>query len=677
VTFSGAKSTDPQGQALTYAWSFGDGSTGTGLSPTHMYGQVPGVASTAYTVGLTVTNTSGYSNQATTTATIQEAAALSDVGISGVMATGATPIAGAHVYLFAANTTGYGAASVSLLNATQTGTSDTVGAYVLSGSTGTFSMAGDYTCTSGQQLYIYALGGNPGTGANAASGLLAAIGSCPASTSAAIVAQVNEVSTVATAFALAGYATDAVHVSSSGTALAVVGIANAFANAANLETLGAGVALAATPAGNGRVPQTQINGLANILSACVNPALSSAGACTTLLAEATSSGAYGSGTTPTDTATAAINIAHYPAENVSDLYTIPLSVKTYTPGFSGQPSDFTIGLSYSGGGLNAPQGVAIDAAGNAWVANFGGNSVTKLSPVGAVLSGTGGFTAGGMSGPYSIAIDGSGNAWIANQTGNSVAKISSSGAAATGSPFGGGGLNKPEGIAIDGAGDAWVANFSANSVSELAGAGTFVSATGYTGGGQNEPAAIAIDGAGSAWVANQAGNNVSKLSNAGAVLSGANGFASGTLSAPEGIAIDGSGNAWITNSGAGSVAVLSNAGVLVSAGVYATGSLSNPQGIAIDGAGYAWIANQNGNSVVELSGSGTILSGANGYASTGGVSGPRQIAIDGSGDVWVTNNGSNAVTELIGAATPVVTPIAAGLPATATSGGTSKLGSKP
>jgi hypothetical protein len=167
VTFSGAKSTDPQGQTLTYAWSFGDGSTGTGVSPTHTYGQVPGVASTAYTVGLTVTDTSGYSNQATTTATIQEAAALSDVGISGVVATGATPIAGAHVYLFAASPAGYGTASVSLLNATQTGTSDTVGAYVLSGSAGTFSMAGDYTCTSGQQLYIYALGGNPGTGTNA------------------------------------------------------------------------------------------------------------------------------------------------------------------------------------------------------------------------------------------------------------------------------------------------------------------------------------------------------------------------------------------------------------------------------------------------------------------------------------------------------------------------------
>jgi len=63
----------------------------------------------------------------------------------------------------------------------------------------------------------------------------------------------DEVSTIAAAYSFAGFATDAVHVSSSGTALAQTGIANAFANAANVETLGTGAALATTPAGNGAV----------------------------------------------------------------------------------------------------------------------------------------------------------------------------------------------------------------------------------------------------------------------------------------------------------------------------------------------------------------------------------------------------------------------------------------
>ena len=65
ITFSGAGSTDPQGQALTYAWSFGDGTSGTGVSPTHAYTDAK-----TYTVTLTVTNTSGLTATATTTATI-------------------------------------------------------------------------------------------------------------------------------------------------------------------------------------------------------------------------------------------------------------------------------------------------------------------------------------------------------------------------------------------------------------------------------------------------------------------------------------------------------------------------------------------------------------------------------------------------------------------------------
>jgi PKD repeat protein len=37
ITFNGAASADPDGNPLTYQWSFGDGATGTGMSPTHVY----------------------------------------------------------------------------------------------------------------------------------------------------------------------------------------------------------------------------------------------------------------------------------------------------------------------------------------------------------------------------------------------------------------------------------------------------------------------------------------------------------------------------------------------------------------------------------------------------------------------------------------------------------------
>ena len=54
------------------------------------------------------------------------------------------------------------------------------------------------------------------------------------------------------------------------------------------------------------------------------------------------------------------------------------------------------------------------------------------------------------------------------------------------------------------------------------------------------------------------------------------------------------------------------------------------------------------------------------------------IAVDGSGNVWFTNHDSaGAVEELIGAATPVITPIVAGLPLTPTADGSSNLGTRP
>ena len=70
VSFNGSGSSDPDGDALTYAWSFGDGASGTGPNPTHAYAD-----NGAYTVALTVTDTHGAASPpVTTTATIANAA---------------------------------------------------------------------------------------------------------------------------------------------------------------------------------------------------------------------------------------------------------------------------------------------------------------------------------------------------------------------------------------------------------------------------------------------------------------------------------------------------------------------------------------------------------------------------------------------------------------------------
>jgi len=68
ISFNGTASTDPQGQALTYAWNFGDNTTGTGVTSNHTY-----TAAGTYTVSLTATDTSNLTGTATAKVTVTAA----------------------------------------------------------------------------------------------------------------------------------------------------------------------------------------------------------------------------------------------------------------------------------------------------------------------------------------------------------------------------------------------------------------------------------------------------------------------------------------------------------------------------------------------------------------------------------------------------------------------------
>jgi hypothetical protein len=481
---------------------------------------------------------------------------------------------------------------------------------------------------------------------------------------------VNEVSTVAAAYAMAGFATDATHVGSSGTALALTGIANAFANAANLVDLPSGTALATTPAGNGTAPQAEINTLANVLAACVNSNGAVTGgtnptACYTLFNNAMSSGL--SGTLPTDTATAAINIAHNPGAGVAALYGLASGTPAFAGGLTGVPNDWTVGMTFAGSGLSYPGDLVIDASGNVWVSNsYPINIVAKLSSAGGVLT-TVSMPTGGM------AIDNSGNVWITNGLGTNVSKLSNSGTVL--SNYTGGGLTDPGGVAIDGLGNAWIANYEG--IIELSNSGVVLSGSnGYAHSNSVQPTSIAVDGSGNAW-ATTFGGRVVEVASSGSVVSGIPGYS--VVYEPSGVSIDASGDAWVADpyTGQNNVGELSNSGAILSgANGYAAGGLNKPAATAIDGAGNVWITSPTGNSISELTHSGVALGGVNGYL-TPGLNSPVRIAIDGSGDVWAVNSNGYNLTELLGVATPVITPIAAGLPATPTADGSSNLGTRP
>jgi streptogramin lyase len=541
-----------------------------------------------------------------------------------------------------------------------------VGAYILSASDGGFVWTGDYSCVPGTQVYAYTLGGAAGGVSNSASALMAVLGNCPSSGNfnATSYVWINEVSTVAAAYAFSGFATDAKHVSSSGSALAQVGMANAFENATNLATLSTGVALAVTPAGNGVAPQAAVNTLANILAACVasNGPLSSA--CSTLFLNAQSNGS--SGTVPTDTAIAAINIAHNPGAQVSVLYSIASGTTPFAPALFAQPTDFTLAIKFTGGGIDHPAYVALDGAGNVWATNLLRSTVSELASTGAPRSSVTGYTGGGMGEPFGIAIDLEGNAWVSNNSGAGTSEFSSAGAAL--SPATGfascGANNSSHGIAIDGLGNVWSANGYGGSgcVAELASAGTALSpASGFGVGYLAVAYGAAVDATGAVWVTNQGGNSLTKLTSSGAPVSPTTGFTGGGLNVPDAVAIDSAGDVWVANAGNSSIAEMSSAGTPLSPGSgFRGGGLYQPQTIAIDGSGNVWVASFLGNNISEFSNSGAAISPPPGYNSQWSR-GPDGIAIDGSGNVWVAAYDGNSLVEFIGAATPVVTPLALGV----------------
>jgi hypothetical protein len=589
---------------------------------------------------------------------------------------GQQPIMGAHVYLFAANTTGYGAASVPLLTAAGTGYADSHGGYTLTAQDGTFTIPAGYTCASNDQLYVYVFGGNAGLGTNSAIGELAVIGACPLTTQTTpSFIWVNEVSTVAAAYAIAGFANDATHVSSSGTPLAQTDITNAFAAAANLASLSTGAALSVIPSGNATVPQSEIYTLANILAACIHSANSSSSSCTILFADTNSSAGN-----PTDTATAAIYIAHSPSNQTAGIYALQTSSSPYSPALTAPPNDFSIALNFPtilSGGTN---GIAIDGAGNVWLTN-GPYSLITLSSTGTLLSGPTGYT-DGLYGPGFFAVDQSENVWVGQYETilgppgpYSLYEFSNTGALLSPSNgFTGGGLDQDRGIAIDAIGNIWVDNSAGislgGSVSKFSSAGVPLSgSTGFTGGGMKEPFNIAIDVAGDAWITNFDSNSIIELSNAGDILSGTSGYGDGTALEGAGIAIDSTGSVWVSYpSGVPSiphhVTKYSSSGAVLSGVTGYTGNgVGNGPSLAIDGGDNVWVPNYRSDSISELSNSGSVLSGPNGYVSTA-LYGPYTIVTDGSGNVWVSSGdirGSCNLVEYIGIATPVVTPLSVGV----------------
>jgi hypothetical protein len=579
--------------------------------------------------------------------------------IQGNVHGGQQPVVGARVYLYATGAMGNGGkdvaansgdASVSLLTSTGSNvSSDGTNYYVTTGDDGGFSISGDYTCMSGSQLYLYVVGGNPGTGTNSHASFLSGLGACPEGATtlpANAFFWVNEVTTVATAYALAGYAADAQHIAANtagntpAAQLAATGIANAMANVGNLVDIATGIARAMTPGGNGSVPQAEINTLANILAACINSSDAAPSNCTTLFNAAPQDGT--SGTIPTEMATAAINIAHNAGQNVAALYALQAGVAAPFAGLPSQPNDFSLQIDFSGGGVSSPRSVAIDANGNVWGASDGG-VVNWYSPLGVPLSDTG-LAAGTSAQLNSVLVDLNGNVWALDGAGN-YAEFDSDGNRL--SPSGGFASSNAGSIGLtsDASGFLWSANQTDGTVFRIDPAnGTAVSNDSIGAG-----SLLAADSAGYVWVASS-GGTLYKLDETGTVV----GSYASLYTHGSAIAVDGQNSAYVDNFNSGRIVKVNSAGTI---SAFDDG-IGGAQALTVDGANNIFSAESK---VAEITNVGTLLSGA-GYQLPAGTT-TTSIAIDGSGDLWAAAYSENSgqpgthYIEFIGLAVPVTAPL--------------------
>ncbi len=216
--------------------------------------------------------------------------------------------------------------------------------------------------------------------------------------------------------------------------------------------------------------------------------------------------------------------------------------------------------SYSGNGgparnaqMNSPQGVAVDTAGNLYIADTGNNVVRKVGKDGNIVTfaGNGAAGNGGDGGsatsaqlktPQGIAVDSAGNVYIADSgnarvrkvdSGGNISTVAGNGTAGYGGDGGAAGtaqFNTPTAVAVDAAGNVYIADFNNNRIRKVSSGGTIttIAGNGYAGyrgdGGPatsaqlNGPQGVAVDSAGNIYIADT-GNNVIRLVNTTGLIS--------------------------------------------------------------------------------------------------------------------------------------------------------------
>jgi sugar lactone lactonase YvrE len=232
-----------------------------------------------------------------------------------------------------------------------------------------------------------------------------------------------------------------------------------------------------------------------------------------------------------------------------------------------------------GSGLSGPAGVAVDGAGDVFIADASAGTVVKVAPGGTQTT-----IGSGFSKPVGVAVDGAGNVYVADFNAAAVYQVSPGGAQTKV----GSGLIEPAGVAVDGAGDVFVSDAGVPAVYEITPGGTQTKA----GSGFVQPAGLAVDAAGDVFVADPGLAAVYKVTPGGAQTAVGSGF-----SKPEGVTLDAAGNVYIVDAASGAVDEVGPGGAQ---SVVGSSGFVSPSGVAVDGAANLFVADSGNGRVVKI-----------------------------------------------------------------------------